>query len=144
MRAAELKDVTGLSYPKLAKILRTPPSKSEEIKNDHPTVRKMVGRGRNILERRFGKDGWREWAEAAKEEAARFEKLPPEMKWLELTSSLHAEMSGISLNDACESTLGYVRYKAKQLGCSLDEAARTIYQEQSKHHPTLKEIHDPQ
>jgi hypothetical protein len=39
------------------------------IKADHPTVRKMVGRGRRTLKAALGEDGWKEQVRAIKSEA---------------------------------------------------------------------------
>jgi hypothetical protein len=42
------------------------------IKGDHPTVRKMVGRGRRILKAVLGEEGWKEQARGMKAEAKRW------------------------------------------------------------------------
>jgi hypothetical protein len=41
------------------------------IKGDHPTVRKMVRRGRSALVAALGEEGWRAQTQAMKEEAKR-------------------------------------------------------------------------
>jgi hypothetical protein len=42
------------------------------IKGDHPTVRKMVKRGRSALVVALGEEGWRAHAQAMKDEAQRW------------------------------------------------------------------------
>jgi hypothetical protein len=56
----------------------------------------MVLRGRDILERAWGKDGWRKEAEAMKAEAARWYSLTPEERIVEEC----AELLGVSPQEA--------------------------------------------
>jgi hypothetical protein len=78
VRVAVLKDVDGLSYSGIGEELGVPPPADFHYKGDHPTVRKMVARGREILERALGKEGWLRQAEAMRIEAER---------WLSLTDA---------------------------------------------------------
>jgi hypothetical protein len=70
--------VDGLSYSGIGEVLGVAPPANFHYKGDHPTVRKMVARGRKILERALGKEGWRRLAEAMRTEAER---------WLSLTDA---------------------------------------------------------
>ena len=42
------------------------------IKGDHPTIRKMLRRGRSALVASLGEEGWRDQAQAMKVEAERW------------------------------------------------------------------------
>ncbi len=75
VKAAVLKDVDGLTYRGIGKELGVPPPEDAGHKGDHPTVRKMVRRGRAILVRALGEEGWRRQAEAMRAEAARWRSL---------------------------------------------------------------------
>jgi hypothetical protein len=72
VQAAILKDVYGLEYKEIREKLGMEPLSDEvrpgaklspsawaEDKHDDATVRKMADRGREVLERDFGKEGWR-------------------------------------------------------------------------------------
>lgn len=75
VRAAVLKDVDGLTYRRIGDELCVPLPADFPIKGDHPTVRKMVGRGRRLLENALGEEGWRKQAEAMRIEAAQWQSL---------------------------------------------------------------------
>lgn len=75
VRAAVRRDVDGLTYRQIGEELEAPPPKDFEYKGDHPTARQMVLRGRSILERTLGKEGWREHIEAMRAEAKRWSSL---------------------------------------------------------------------
>ena len=68
MQAAVYYDVDGQSYREIGRRMGIPLPPNSEIKGDHQTVRKMVDRGRHILEKTFGKEGWRERARAMRAE----------------------------------------------------------------------------
>jgi len=75
VRAAVRRDVDELTYREIGKELGIPPPKDLAYKGDHPRVRQMVGRGRKILERALGAEGWQEHTEAMKAEAERWRAL---------------------------------------------------------------------
>jgi hypothetical protein len=75
VRAAIRRDVDGLTYRQIGEELELPPPKDFEYKGDHPTVRQMVTRGRSILERALGKEGWRDHIEVMRAEAKRWASL---------------------------------------------------------------------
>ncbi len=62
--AAQLKDVEGLGYVKVGDLMGIPSPERYREQGDHPTVREMVRRGKRLLERALGADGWRRQAEA--------------------------------------------------------------------------------
>ena len=72
VRAAVLRDVDGLTYREIGEEFGIPPPENFEYKSDHPTIRKMVERGRRILERALGEEGWRTQIEAMRSEAQRW------------------------------------------------------------------------
>ncbi len=91
VRAAVLKDVDGLTYREIGKELGVSPPEDVGHKGDHPTVRKMVRRGRRILEQALGVEGWRRQAEAMRIEACRWNALSEE----EREAELEAEALGV-------------------------------------------------
>ncbi|MDX5895285.1 hypothetical protein [Rubrobacter radiotolerans] len=77
IKAAILKDVDGLTYREIGEELCIPIPADFLYKGDHPTVRKMVGRGRKALEGALGKEGWQTQIEAMRAEAERWRSLTP-------------------------------------------------------------------
>jgi hypothetical protein len=75
VRAAVRRDVDGWTYRRIGEELDVPLPPDFDVKGDHPTVRQMVSRGRSILERSLGKDGWRKHIEAMRTEAERWNAL---------------------------------------------------------------------
>jgi hypothetical protein len=69
VEAAILRDVDGLTNREIGERLDVPLPPDFRIKADHPTVRKMVGRGRRALKAALGEDGLKEHVRAMKEEA---------------------------------------------------------------------------
>jgi hypothetical protein len=65
------------------------------IKGDHPTVRKMVRRGRSALVAALGEEGWRDRAQAMKEEAQRWHS----RNEIQRQAELEAEALGIPYDD---------------------------------------------
>lgn len=90
VKAAVLKDVDGLTHRVIGYELGMPPPE-EDGKGDHPTVRKMVRRGRRILEHALGVEGWRTQAEAMRFEAERWSSLSEE----EQEAEMEAEALGV-------------------------------------------------
>lgn len=71
VRAALLKDVEGLTYKEIGARLGIPPPADFGYKGDHPTVRKMVGRGRKLCRAGLGDEGYASHVHALREEARR-------------------------------------------------------------------------
>jgi hypothetical protein len=86
VRAAVLHDVEGMSYTNVGERLKVPLPPDFEIKGEHQTVRKMVGRGRSILETAFGEEGWRKRIEDMKAEKKRWDSLSPEERRKEVAT----------------------------------------------------------
>lgn len=80
VRAAVLKDVEGLGSIKIAERFRLPISEKYRTKNEHKGVLEMVKRGRKMLERALGKDGWQKQVEAMKADAEWYSKLSTKEK----------------------------------------------------------------
>jgi hypothetical protein len=66
VRAAILKDVHGMTHREIGEELGITLPADFGLKGDHPTVRKMVRRGRDALEGALGEEGWQTQAEAMK------------------------------------------------------------------------------
>jgi hypothetical protein len=60
IKAAVLRDVDGLTNREIGERLGVPLPADFRIKADHPTVRKMVRRGRKALKAALGEEGWKE------------------------------------------------------------------------------------
>ena len=88
VKAAVLKDVDGLTYRKIGEELCIPAPANIVVKGDHPTVRKMVGRGRMVLEAALGEEGWRRQAEAMRVEAARWRSISAAEQEAEIESEI--------------------------------------------------------
>jgi len=82
--AAVLRDVDGLTNREIGERLCVPLPTDFQIKADHPTVRKMVGRGRRALKAALGEDGWKEQVRAMKEEAEAWRSRSPVQRQAEL------------------------------------------------------------
>ncbi len=75
VQAAVLHEVDGLNYRQIGELMRIPLPPDFEVKGEHQTVRKMVERGRGILKRAFGEEGWREQVEKMKTQQAWWQSL---------------------------------------------------------------------
>ncbi|CAN5902397.1 hypothetical protein BH23ACT11_BH23ACT11_24470 [soil metagenome] len=64
VRAAILKDVHGMTYKEIGEELGIHLPADFDLKGDHPTVRKMVRRGRAAVEGALGEEGWQTHTEA--------------------------------------------------------------------------------
>jgi hypothetical protein len=71
-KAAVLRDVDGLTNRQIGAQHSVPIPADFLIKNDHPTVRKMVRHGRKVLEEALGKECWRVQVDAMRAEAMRW------------------------------------------------------------------------
>jgi hypothetical protein len=75
VRAAVLRDVDGLTNQKIGEELGVDRPGSFATYRDYSTVRDMVRRGRLILERTLGKEGWQRQIQDMKAEAERWRSL---------------------------------------------------------------------
>jgi hypothetical protein len=91
-----LRDVGGLTYRDIAEQLDVEISAGARVVSDYSRISRMVARGRDILERAWGRDGWRKKAEALKAEAARWYALTP----IERVVEECAELLGVSPKEA--------------------------------------------
>lgn len=121
---AQLHEVAGLSYMKIAKIIKEPKPKKWPSKNDHPKVRKMAYRGKRILERVFGKVGWEEKVAAMKAEAERWRSLSEGQKMVERVRAIGAGFPSVSLEEARARAWREMEEQAKEQGLTREEAAR--------------------
>ncbi len=115
--AAELRDVQGLSYGKIAEQTKDTPTKSSAIKNDHPTTRARVKRGRTLLEKAYGKGEWAELSKRMQDDAARYQKLAKSSQEREGYVSWHAEILGISYADSL-ALISHLEAEASKRGSS--------------------------
>jgi hypothetical protein len=104
VRAAELRDIDGLTYKEIGSRLDVKPYKHDAYRNDNTPVRKRcVPNGRKILKKAMGIDdeGYNEYIQARKAEAQRWSSLPKSRRWAELfaqdakipTKKLHRVMT---------------------------------------------------
>src|SRR5215208_3643739 len=96
IKAAELKDVEGLSYTEIGKILGISPTASDRERRENSRVRTSVKRGRPLLIDAFGEEGWRKQVEDKQAERDRFLSLDEE----ERNILLFADEYGISVEEA--------------------------------------------
>jgi hypothetical protein len=125
VRAAVLKDVHGRTHLEIAKELRIPVPESHKNKNDSPTVRAMIKRGRHVLERAFGKEGWEQRVEALKAQMKRRERIDKELPQLSAKDKYMAVLareSGVSVEEARE------RVVAEGFDRTLDRWAEAVEQ----------------
>ena len=96
IKAAELKDVEGLSNPEIGKILGISPTARDRERRENSKVRTSVKRGRPLLIKAFGEEGWRKHVEDKKAERDRFFSLDEEERKI----LLFADEQGISVEEA--------------------------------------------
>lgn len=96
VRAAELRDIEGLSFVEIGKRLGVKQFPSEEHKGDNKRVREeIVPNGRRILREALGDEGYQQHIEFGRAERARRRSLPQD----ELEIEDWAEMIGVSVED---------------------------------------------
>jgi hypothetical protein len=93
--AAVLRDVDGLTNREIGERLGVPLPTDFRIKADHPTVRKMVRRGRKALKAALGEDGWKEHVQGMKTEVQRW-RLKSE---IQREAELEAEALGVPYDE---------------------------------------------
>jgi hypothetical protein len=121
VRVAEFQEVLGLSNKKIAEIIGVLPPRKWHDKNDHPTVRQMGNRGREILEKAFGKEGWKEIAEDMRQEATEWESLSEEERWLKRLTIAFMATTGGSLEECREWVENNLAAQAAELDLSYEE-----------------------
>lgn len=94
--ATVLKDVDGLTHREIGERFGILLPVDFGYKGDHATVRKMVLRGRRVLERALGAEGWRKQVETMRAEAKRWRS----MSEPEREAELEAEALGIPPEEA--------------------------------------------
>jgi hypothetical protein len=100
VQAAVYYDVDEQSYREIGRRMGVPLPPDSEIKGEHQTVRRMVERGRHILEKTFGKEAWRDRAEAMKAEKVWWRSLSPEERHRETDIEYTASLDGMSIDEA--------------------------------------------
>src|SRR5215211_7636016 len=95
IKAAVLREVDGLTNRQIAQALCINTPSDFLIKGDHPTVRKMVRRGRSALVAALGEDGWQAQAQAMKDEAKRWHS----RNELQRRAELEAEALGVPYDE---------------------------------------------
>jgi hypothetical protein len=103
VKAAVLRDVDELNYRQIGERIGIPvdlDSDYFEKKGEHVTVRKMVARGRRILEEAFGEEGWRKRAEVMKAEQAWWRSLSREEQQKETEVEMTALRDNIPIEEA--------------------------------------------
>jgi hypothetical protein len=99
-KAAILRDVEGLNHREIGERLNIPLPPDFEIKGEHQTVRKMVERGRRILDAAYEEEGWQWKAEAMKAEKTRWWSLTEAARIREIQLEGLAHDFDVSLQEA--------------------------------------------
>ncbi len=120
--AAELRDVTGWSFKKIAEVIGEPPPKKWTSKDEHSKVRKMCKRGKKVLEKAFGKEGWKAKVASKKEERERWLSLSEGKRWLERMSVIGTRF-GMSPEEARAFVARSVDEKSQEQGVTREVAA---------------------
>lgn len=115
VKAAVLKDVDGLTNGQIGEELCIPVPADFVVKGDHPTVRKMVGRGRAVLETALGEEGWQRQANAMKAEAARWRSISS----TEREAEIESEILGVPYQE----TLRRIEKEGRHGGASQEHGA---------------------
>ncbi|GEM_PF-2343176 len=115
VKATILKDVDGLTYREVARELCIPLPVDFVVKGDSPAVRRMVARGREVLEGALGEEGWHRQAEAMRAEAAR---------WRSISSTeQEAEIQSEILSVPYEETLQRIEEEGRRSGAGQEHKA---------------------
>lgn len=99
VKAAVLRDVDGLSYREIGERLRISLHPNYKVKGEHQTVRKIVGRGKEMLESAFGEEGWRDMVKVMKAEKARWCSLSSQARHREVDTEMTARDLNISIEE---------------------------------------------
>jgi hypothetical protein len=96
VRAAELKDVEGLSDRKIGEILGIEPAPSDEIRRQNSNVRHAVKQGKRLFTDAWGEEDWQKRAESKRNESEWFLSLTEEEQgWVQF-----ADSEGLSFEEA--------------------------------------------
>jgi hypothetical protein len=96
VRAAELKDVEGLSDRKIGEILGIEPAPSDEIRRQNSNVRHAVKQGKRLFTDAWGEEDWQKRAELKRNESEWFLSLTEEEQgWVQF-----ADSEGLCLEEA--------------------------------------------
>jgi len=96
VRAAELKDVEGLSDRKIGEILGIEPAPSDEIRRQNSNVRHAVKQGKRLFTDAWGEEEWEKRAESKRNESEWFLSLTEEgQRWVKF-----ADSEGLSFEEA--------------------------------------------
>ena len=98
IKAAILKDVEGLTYRQIGEKFGITLPADFIHKGDHPTVRKMVGRGRGAMEGALGQEGWQTHTEAMQARMYRWSS----MNETEREAELEAETLNIPFDEVLQ------------------------------------------
>src|SRR5215213_2538491 len=96
VRAAELKDVEGLSDRKIGEILGIEPAPSDEIRRQNSNVRHAVKQGKRLFTDAWGEENWQKRAESKRNESEWFLSLTEEERHL----VRFADAEGLSFEEA--------------------------------------------
>lgn len=108
IKAAVLRDVDGLTNRQIADVLCINTPSDFLIKGDHPTVRKIVRRGRSALVAALGEEGWRDQSQAMKDEVKRWHSRSE----IERRAELEAEALGVPYDEV----LGRLEEESRRSG----------------------------
>jgi hypothetical protein len=102
VQAAVLHDVEGIDHREILERMRIAPLDPQEFrdKGEYQTVRKMISRGRDILEQAFGRNGWQAQAATLKEEIRWWQSLSPEERKHEEDIEMEALINDVSIEEA--------------------------------------------
>ena len=102
VRATILHDVEGIDHREIVERMRIAPLDPQEFrdKGEYQTVRKMISRGRDILEQAFGRNGWQAQAATLKEEIRWWQSLSPEERKHEEDIEMEALINDVSIEEA--------------------------------------------
>jgi hypothetical protein len=122
--AAVFKDVEGLSNPELGELLRVTATDHDVIQGDNQTARKTADRGRELLEKALGKEGWKRQVEAMKADVVWWRSLSTEQRKV----VRNAEAKGSTLEERREE----LEEELAELGGSAPEAVSRMLSEEWK------------
>lgn len=148
VEAAALRDVEGYTYREIAEFLDVEISEKSRCVGDYSTVAKMVDRGREVLRRAFGEDGWQDKAAAMKARLESYNSLTPQEQFIRdcaddwgVSRELASEIIVNGLDPDPEQAKSMARS-----GFNIEGARRVydwIYKHSPPPHPQLARSEDP-
>ena len=123
VKAAILRDVDGLPYRVIGQELDILPPPDVHYKGDYPTVRMSVNRGREILEKALGTDGWSKQVETMKADVAWWNSLSDKEKLRETL----ADEYGIPSHNQDVLVRAIAKASAGEPGFSEEEIRRDLF-----------------